>query len=258
MSSQNCAGLDADPLLEEFQYPTMFGEAEVFALETDEGVPVRVLYVAGGFQSATFLGERRFDPVFEYYRAIDCVFDARPSARRLLMIGGGAFSYPKHLLMSEEERLEGASIDVVEIDPAIVDIARAHFFLDEVERAHGPEGSGRLSVVVGDGAEVLRCAQAGRYDVIVNDSFSGTDPTDGLLSAELLDAARSVLTPGGLYVVNAVAETLEEAEPFACSLRRAFARVYLLPCPDEEFDGSSNNLLLASDEPIELPGLTKL
>ena len=90
-----------DELLEEFSYPTMFGEAQVFTLETDDederecedtdakchgesggsdgaetendaserlesadtdqhGKPIRVLYVGGGFQSASYLGDARF------------------------------------------------------------------------------------------------------------------------------------------------------------------------------------------------------
>ena len=240
-----------DPLLEEYSYPTMFGDAEVFTLETEDDVPVRVLYVAGGFQSATFLGERRFEPVFAYYRAIDCVFDLRP-VRRMLMIGGGAFSYPKHLLTSDDARLRASSIDVVEIDPAIVDIARRHFFLDEVERAHGSGlgGSGRLGIVVADGVEVLRNAAPASYDVVVNDSFDGVNLTSGLLAPESLAAAKRALVEGGLYLVNVVAETPEEAEPFARALRAAFAHVAFLPCPDEDFAGSANNLIIASDEPL--------
>lgn len=252
------ASTEVDPLFEEYTIPTMFGDAEVFTLETDEGVPVRVLYVAGGFQSASFLGERRFEPVFEYYRAIDSVFDAGRVVERVLMMGGGAFSYPKHLLTCEDERMVHASIDVVEIDPAIVDIAREHFFLDELECVHGSHGTGRLGVLVADGADVLRGAQPGAYDVVVNDSFSGTDLTDSLLSPELLEAAKCAMAEGGLYVVNAVAETPEEAAPFARLLRATFAHVYLLPCPDEEFDGSSNNLLIASDAPVGLDGLVEL
>ena len=41
-----------DDLLEGHVYPTMFGDAEVFALQTEEGMPFRALYVGGGFQSA--------------------------------------------------------------------------------------------------------------------------------------------------------------------------------------------------------------
>jgi len=42
-----------DDLLEEHVYPTVFGDAEMFVPQTEEGVPLRALYVGGGFQSAT-------------------------------------------------------------------------------------------------------------------------------------------------------------------------------------------------------------
>ena len=244
---------ELDPFLEEYTYPTMFGDAEVFTLEADEGVPLRVLYVGGGFQSATYLGERRFEPVFAYYRAIDRVFDLR-SVRRMLMIGGGGFSYPKHLLTSSDMRLRQACIDVVEIDPAIVEIARRHFYLAEMERTHGPEGTGRLNVMIADGLDVLSSADSGTYDVVLDDSFGGTDPTVTLLQPDALDQAKRVLVEDGLYLINAVVEDAHEAAPLARALRHAFANVYLLLCPDDQFAGSSNNLVVATDAVLDAPG----
>ena len=252
------AAQEPDPLFEEYSYPTMFGDAEVFTLQTEDGVPVRVLYVGGGFQSATYLAERRFQPVFAYCRAIDLVFRTGRPVRRMLMIGGGAFSYPKHLLMSGDPQHQNASIDVVEIDPAIVDIAQRHFFLDEVEKLHGPDGTGRLGIIVGDGERVLHDAEPCAYDVVVNDSFDGTDPTRGLLSPEALAQSKRAMVPEGLYLMNVIAQDAAQAAPVARVLHRAFAHVYLHLCPDEDFDGSSNSLLIATDAPLSLPGLMEL
>lgn len=246
-----------DLLCEEHAYPTMFGDAEVFVLETDDGTPIRVLYVGAGFQSATYLGARRFEPVFAYCRAIDRIFDAR-TVRTMLMIGGGAFSYPKHLLAGDDPRLRRASIDVVEIDPAIVDIARRHFFLEEIERAHGPAGTGRLGIIVGDGAKVLQDARPASYDAIVNDSFDGTNPTSGLLAPTALAAAKRALAKDGLYLVNVVFDLLTDVDGFTQALHAAFSYVYLLHCPDDDFAGSENDLVVASDTPVDLPELTRL
>lgn len=243
-----------DDLLEEHVYPTMFGDAEVFVLQTEEGMPLRVLYVDGGFQSATYLGKDRFQPVFAYYRAIDYVFRAGRPVRRMLMIGGGGFSYPKHLLMSDDPMHRDASIDVVEIDPAIVEIARKHFGLDEVEQLHGAQGTGRLGVIVADGAQALQTMASSVYDVVVNDSFDGDECTSALFSPEVLGDAKRVLTASGIYVANIIAEDAAEAAPYADALHTVFAHVYLLPCPDDDFNGSSNNLLFASDTPLALPG----
>ena len=247
----------ANPLCEEYTYPTMFGDGEVFTLETDDGEPVRALYVGGGFQSATYLGKRRFEPVFAYCRGIDCVFDLR-TVHTMLMIGGGAFSYPKHLLASNDPRMQGASIDVVEIDPAIVDIARRHFFLDEIESQHGPSGTGRLGIIIDDGASVLQKTEPAAYDVVVNDSFDGTNPTSGLLAPRMLAAAKRTMTDGGLYLVNVVFDMLDNPDSFTQALHEAFSHVYLLHCPDDDFAGSENDLIIASDAQADLPGLMEL
>ena len=245
-----------DSLCEEYVYPTMFGPAEVFILQTEDGTPVRVLYVAGGFQSATYLGAQAYEPVFAYYRALDCVFLTDRPIDRMLVIGGGAFSYPKHLLASKPQ----VNIDVVEIDPAIVGIAREHFFLDDAIRKYGTDQAGntRLGIFVQDGAEYLAQSPGSIYDVIINDSFDGVDPTASLLSHATLIEAKRALREGGIYLINAIAQNKEEAAPFAQALRKAFAHVYLYPCPDDDFAGSCNNLILASEHPIDLEGTIAL
>ena len=314
-----------DELLEEFSYPTMFGEAQVFTLETDDAVkreredadakchgesggaddagaendaserresagteqhskPIRVLYVGGGFQSASYLGDARFEPVFEYYRAFDHMFESTRPINQVLMIGAGAYSYPKHLLTSRNN----TSIDVVEIDPAIVEIARKHFYVDELERRFGENGTeqaGRLRTIVEDGVTFLAHAQSAAYDAVINDSFDGTNPTGLLLTPESIRQAKRCLTPGGLYLLNAVVddEAYEECEEFEeagstgnentqkheesprantnivdaamRALSEQFAFVYEIPCIDLEFSGADNYLVIATDEPCAFTGV---
>ena len=229
----------------EYSYPSMFGDAEVFTMETDDGTPVRVLYVGGGFQSATYLGRDRFMPVFEYYRAFDHMFEAGIDIDRVLMLGGGGFSYPKHLLKSQDD----VAIDVVELDPAIVDIARKHFFVDELEAEHGDAGTGRLGIYVQDGLDFLREAPDARYDVIINDSFDGANPTVGLLTSTALLEAKRTLRPGGLYLLNAVVgeDDDDRLRTFMEIMLEGFDNVYAISCFDEEFAGEENWLIVGTD-----------
>ncbi|MGN0072242.1 MAG: spermidine synthase [Coriobacteriales bacterium] len=231
---------------DEHSYPSMFGEAEVFTMQTDDGTPVRVLYVGGGFQSASYLGRRRMEPVFEYYRGFDHMFDPGIPVNRVLMLGGGGFSYPKHLLSS---RPGGPSIDVVEIDPAIVQIARKHFFVDELERKHGAGGSRRLRCFEQDGLEYLRQAPPGFYDVVINDSFGGADPTVALLTRAALEEAKRCMVPGGLYLLNAVVPEVGPGllNTFMELLLEAFENAYAISCYDEEFAGEENWLVVGTD-----------
>ncbi len=307
-----------DELLEEFSYPTMFGEAQVFTLEADDeneregedadaerhgesggaddtsecesagaeqhSRPIRVLYVGGGFQSASYLGDARFEPVFEYYRAFDHMFESARAINHVLMIGAGAYSYPKHLLTSRND----TTIDVVEIDPAIVEIAHKHFYVDELEQRFGENGTeqaGRLRTIVEDGVTFLAHAQSAAYDAVINDSFDGTNPTGLLLTPESIRQAKRCLTPGGLYLLNAVVDDEEyeeyeeregagntsnesaqehEESPRAGintvdaamrALSEQFAFVYEIPCIDLEFSGADNYLVIATDEPCAFTGV---
>lgn len=47
-----------------------------------------------------------------------------PKAKNFLMIGGGGYSFPKYLLANYPD----ATIDVVEIDPKMTEIAKEYFF----------------------------------------------------------------------------------------------------------------------------------
>ncbi|MCI8469297.1 MAG: fused MFS/spermidine synthase [Eggerthellaceae bacterium] len=232
---------------------TMFGPALTYATAGPDGDAVRVLSVGGAFQSAAYL-DGRPDAPFAYLRAFDAMLDAGVPVHRVLMLGGGAFAYPRHLLA----RRPDVRLDVVEVDPAIVALARRRFFLADAERAHGDH----MRVITADAASYLRERAAGapapRYDAIANDVFRGADPDAGLLSPEGLALVRANLAPGGLYLVNVVVPDSPEGAArlldVARALRGAFAHVSLLPCADEGFSALDNYLAVASDAPLALPG----
>lgn len=227
-------------------YPrTMFGTAYVYDLETEDGQPVRLLEVEGVFESATYLGERRFEPTFEYYRAFDHLFEAFPQPDRVLMIGGGGYAYPKHFIASQPF----GSMDVVEIDPVITRIAREHFFLGELMERFNTKITGRLRLATEDGRTFLEQSQT-RYDVIINDSFSGAEATASLLDEAGLAEVKRNLVPGGLYMINAICDIeIDARELFAIirPLSEAFAHVHVIPCADEVFGGEDNSLIIATD-----------
>ncbi|MBR3258703.1 MAG: hypothetical protein IKF96_06895, partial [Eggerthellaceae bacterium] len=106
----------------------------VYAIHYRDGEPpVRVMEVDGAFQSATYLAEgREYDPVFDYFRAYDCLYEAQDTAgnpapcANLLMLGGGGYAWPKHVVAHHPE----SRIDVVELDPTVTAVAGRYFFLD--------------------------------------------------------------------------------------------------------------------------------
>ena len=112
-------------------------------------------------------------------------------------MGGGGFSLPKYLAAY----VPAAQVDVVEIDPAMVKIAREQFFLDECLEKTGAEKDGRMSIIVGDAWGALKAA-AEPYDVIVNEVFGGKRPLGPMETDEGARVVAEHLAPGGVYLAD--------------------------------------------------------
>lgn len=224
----------ADP---HFRFNTLFGHAAVFTVEDGAGRPVRMLAVGRSVQSGTYLGEDRFELPFEYYRAFERAVSAKGDAHDILMLGGGAFAYPKHALIAHP----GLRMDVVEIDPAIIDLARRWFFLDELERRAGE----RLHILTGDAHTYL--ATCGKtYDVIVNDLFASAQAVADFASDEGIELVKAHLDEGGLYLVNAVTSHLDYTRlaELGDALERHFGKVEMVECTDMDFSDDENYLFV--------------
>lgn len=230
---------------------TMSGIAAVYVTRDDAGEPVRVLRTGGVYQSATYLGERRMQPVFAYYRAFAQLFDVCPDARRVLAIGGGGFAFPKFVAAE----YPGVSTDVVEIDPTVIDIARRWFFLDEAIELARTSG-GDLRVICEDGRAYLE-REVGPYDAVVLDVFVGAEPVRALATVEALRLVRRALASDGVCLMNVVSRAGGSDVSFLRSVSatalEVFAHAEIIPATDETHAEEDNYLLVCSDAQLSLP-----
>lgn len=114
-----------------------------------------------------------------------------PAPQRLLIVGLGGGSIPTAL----REILPQATIDVVEIDPAVTRVARRYFnFRDDP----------KMKVIELDGRVYVKRAQrAGtKYDVVMLDAFDHEYIPEHLLTREFLAEVKSLLSPQGVLVAN--------------------------------------------------------
>ena len=227
--------------------------SHVGKLTLSDGSKVRVLKSGGVYQSATYTDERWAEPVFEYYRSFDTVFEAEPAmldryahgVDHMLMLGGGGFAYPKHALTERS----GLTMDVVEIDPKVTRAARRRFFLDRLEQEVGR----RLHVFNDDALTFLEVTSRSsvRYDAIINDCFLGKEPVRELMTVEALARAKKCLNNGGIYLANIVSADEGADVAFlrdACATAlKVFKRAWVIQASDEELGGEDNYLLIASD-----------
>lgn len=266
---------DPDDPQARFSVPSMFGEARVFSVVDDDGEALRVLGVEGTVQSATYLGERCADLPFGYLRAFDRALGAGGAASRVLAVGGGGCSYPKHVLAARP----GSRVDVVEVDPTMLALAWRFFFLEKAARDCGALDGGRLGLVCADGraylddlAQVLsapagtaergRLAARGRgrygacfgepYDVVALDAFGAGSHARGLMSVGAARSIRGCLRPGGALVANVVAAAQGPGagplRSYMGTLGEVFAHVWAVPLGQgEELLEPDNVVVLATD-----------
>ncbi|RCV49535.1 fused MFS/spermidine synthase [Marinitenerispora sediminis] len=121
--------------------------------------------------------------------AIDTLAADRPL--ETLHVGGGAFTMPGWLA----ETRPGSTSEVLEVDPAVTDLARA-----ELGLRTGPA----LTVREGDARIGITEAATDGYDVVVGDAFGGLSVPWHLATAEFTAEIDRALRDDGLYVVNVI------------------------------------------------------
>ena len=136
-------------------------------------------------------------------------------ARRVLMIGlgGGTLATMLHRA--------GAKVVAVEIDPAIVGLARACFAMpDEIE------------IHVGDGAAFLR-RETRRFDAIVLDAYRGAEMPRHLITPAFFRSVKARLKPGGIVLLNLIVGDDGDPLPHVIAehMRSAWRNVRLLDRP---------------------------
>lgn len=233
--------------------PTMFGTARIYE-DSDGPNRVRVLDMGGTYQSATYLDSRWYLVPFRYLMLFDRMFEARIPIHDVCMLGGGGYAYPKQLIALHPQ----ARIDVVEIDPAITDIAREFFFLDKLIETHHLRQNGRLGIFSEDALHYLRrCeAQHRRYDAIINDCFVIEERDSSLVTPEAIRTIHACLRPNGLYLINVISALEGDlASPLTsllAALTSVFRHVHALPCGKVRNDEVDNMVVVASDLDHEL------
>ncbi len=235
---------------------TKGGPALVFDLLDQDGSTMRMLVVEGVVQSVTYTDERRYELAMPYLAGFDAMFEPGRPVRDVLMLGGGGYGYPKHLVAERPE----CRVDVVEADPAITRLARRYFYVNDLMRDFSCASTGRLRAYTAEGRAFLENPRVGRplYDAIVCDCFQGKVPAASLATVEAAQAVKARLAPGGTYLTNVVAALEGPASQLLWSqtstLSQVFSHVHAIPVDPESADERDNVIVIASDCNDTFPG----
>jgi spermidine synthase len=153
--------------------------------------------------------------IYSRYTSLGMVF--RPDAKKVLIIGLGGGSIPKKL----QKEFPSLEIDVVEIDPEVIQIAKNNFNVRE---------SKSLRLYAQDGRLFLTRA-ATQYDIILLDAYYSDAMPFHLATKEFFELAQRKLTPNGIIVANLISAVTgpsgKIARAFVKTQRLIFPQVYV-------------------------------
>lgn len=177
--------------------------------------------------------------VFLYTRMMMAALLLNPAPRRVLVAGLGGGTVPAAI----SQLYPDAIVDVVEIDGAVVDVARRFFGFVESER---------LRVHVQDARTFIRRAvrNGETYDLVMLDAYNSEYIPEHLMTREFLADAKTLLSEDGALAANTFASSrLYDHESTTYSA--VFGPFFNLRLPD-----SANRVILVTKQP--LPDLVTL
>ena len=198
------------------------GETTYKTLQVDTGLESYINQETGEM-GATYL---YYYDLFEYYDK---------EANDALMIGGAAYTYPMHYL----KKYENKTIDVVEIDETMTQIAEEEFGLDK--------NNPNLGLITQDGRSYLNYNEK-KYDTVFIDAFKGLNAPFELTTYEAMQKVYDSLNDNGTVITNIISSIEGDDADFIkyeySTYKAIFDDVKVFQVNPNHSDSEEQNLIL--------------
>lgn len=196
---------------------------------------IRVFAINNENDSAMFL--LRNGLVFDYTKYYHLARHFNPDFKATLMLGGAGYSFPKDFLLN----YPGATIDVVEIDPMVTELAREYFNLKD---------DPRLAIYHEDGRVYLNRTEK-KYDVIFGDAFNSNYSIPyQLTTKEAVQRKFDILNDDGVVILNIISAIEGEKGQFLraefATYKSIFPKVRLFPVREPNNGREVQNIILVA------------
>ncbi|WP_284853528.1 spermidine synthase [Corynebacterium sp. MSK072] len=225
-------------------YEISTGTAEVLPDEFRDGA--YILHVNGVPSSHIVLGQPR-ELDFEYMRwiaaAVEQLNTVSPTKLRVTHLGGAGCSLPRYFA----DLWPDSRHTVVELDAKLGELVRELF---DVPR------SPTVKIRPGDARKETEGFLPASRDIIIRDVFAGDTTPKNLTTVEFFRAAKTALSPGGLYVANCGDHSdLQLAKSELAGLSEVFQHLAVIADPPMlKGRRYGNIILLASDTQLPAEG----
>ena len=178
----------------------------------------------------------RWKSHFPYVAVLNMVeyYFKRPGKMLLIGLGGGS--------VAKSYSSFGWSVDAVEIDPVVYEMAKKYFYLQDKD----------ANVHLQDGRDFIQKSND-KYDLVVFDAFGSSSIPFHLITSETFRAASRIMNEGSILAINIETDGWHDVivNSIAASLKESFKNVIVLPIaePPNEL---GNLIILASNRKLQL------
>jgi spermidine synthase len=178
---------DASEPYEHLLYEKVSEFNHIYVTVNDSGLLTLWFELGGSMQSVVKPGDPDYLEL-EYCKAMPAGFAVVEDPKRVLMVGLGGGTLPSFF----RKHYPKLKIDVVDIDPDVIDAAKKYFGFREDEN---------MKVYAKDGRKFIEeCKEP--YDIIFLDAFGADNIPYDLTTREFLQAVRKAIGPKGVATAN--------------------------------------------------------
>ncbi len=193
---------------------------------------IRMMQINDETSSAQYLfRDELAAPYCRFYRL---AAGLKPSLKKALMIGGGAYTFPMDFIRKNPE----ARMDVVEIDPKLKELAKKYFRLKD---------DPRLRIFHEDARTYLNRTDE-KYDVIFVDTFRSFSPPFQLTTRECVGRMHAVLNEDGMVMTNIISSISGEKgqilRAYLKTIKLYFPYLYVLKVHNDKRADFPQNLMV--------------
>jgi predicted membrane-bound spermidine synthase len=169
---------------------------------------------------------------FAYFNNVGKIIKQYNKGTQMLVLGLGGG------VIARDAFRKGFSVDAVELDQRIIEVARNYFNLE-------PE----INVYCDDARHYLNTCTK-KYDIILFDLFRGEETPAHVFTAESIYKTKQILKPGGIVLINTHGYYKDEIGKGTRSLYKTMRAMGLLVklCPTEKNEAQSNMLFIGTKD----------
>ena len=176
---------------------TAYSDYFILQYEYKEDIIRMLLTDFDGVQSKYKLGHKEeLAAAYSKFFTLPACYKAN---NKVLLIGGGAFTYPNYFA----NEFPNGEMDVVEIDPELTRISQEYFELSPIIE--------RVNIINEDGRVYVN-RNSKKYDTILVDAYANSIPPFQLTTKEAVDNRYASLDDRGLLIMN-ILSVIQEEKP---------------------------------------------